>query len=138
MTENRAVSSMRQHWTDDAVTKVMVPVTSLDRSIERFGAPSYCKIDVEGWEFEVLRGLTQRIPLVSIEYHLTDREVEVVRQCLERLQEFGDLRINITTAEVLAFTQPEWLSAEQFLRIFPSKFLGDFQYRYGDIFVRTL
>ena len=35
---------------------VDVPVTTLDRLIDRFGEPAYCKIDVEGSEAAVLAG----------------------------------------------------------------------------------
>ena len=41
-----------------------VEVTTLDRLIEIYGFPKYCKIDVEGFEFEVIRGLSKPIPFL--------------------------------------------------------------------------
>jgi FkbM family methyltransferase len=35
---------------------VTVPVTTLDELIAKYGVPAFCKIDVEGFELEVLRG----------------------------------------------------------------------------------
>jgi FkbM family methyltransferase len=132
-----ATSSFFQDWSEGSTT-IKVPMTTLDQAITKFGIPSYCKIDVEGWEFEVLKGLTQRIPLISIEYHLGQREVDIVIDCLSYLSRFGELLINITTAENLEFALPEWVTLEQFLELFPSNFQGRYEYRYGDIFIRTL
>jgi hypothetical protein len=132
-----ATSSLFQDWSEGSKT-IKLPMTTLDQAITKFGIPSYCKIDVEGWEFEVLKGLTQPIPLISIEYHLGQRDIDIVIECLSYLSRFGELLINITTAENLAFSLPEWVTLEQFLELFPSNFQGNYEYRYGDIFVRTL
>ncbi len=51
-----------------ATTKV--PVDTLENLITRHGAPVYIKIDVEGHELEVIKGLRTRIPFLSVEYHL--------------------------------------------------------------------
>ncbi len=40
-------------------TAISVPVTTLDQLITRYGRPTFCKIDVEGFELEVLQGLSQ-------------------------------------------------------------------------------
>lgn len=83
-----------------------------------------------------MRGLTQPIPLISIEYHLGEREIDIVRDCLAYLSQFGAMQINITTAETLVFTLQEWVSLEKFLELFPEAFRGNYEYRYGDIFIR--
>lgn len=62
---------------------VEAPVTTLDLLIERFGTPSYIKIDVEGFEIEVLRGLSKPVPLASIECNLPEFKTETIA-CLER------------------------------------------------------
>jgi FkbM family methyltransferase len=134
--ETSALSSFFQDWSD-STTKLRVSVTTLDRAIAEFGKPNYCKIDVEGWELEVLKGLTQPIPLISIEYHLGEREVNIVRDCLAYLSQFGELQINITTAETLVFSLQEWVSLEKFLELFPDTFRDRYEYRYGDIFICT-
>jgi hypothetical protein len=45
---------------------------------------------------------------------------------------------SIPTAEDLEFSLPEWVTLEKFLELFPSNFQGRYEYRYGDIFIRTL
>ena len=45
-----------------------VDVTTLDCLIERFGLPAFCKIDVEGSQLEVLRGLSRALRVIAFEY----------------------------------------------------------------------
>ena len=46
-----------------------VQVLTLDTLIAEHGAPSFCKIDVEGYELEVLKGLSPALKLISIEFN---------------------------------------------------------------------
>jgi FkbM family methyltransferase len=59
-----------------------VPVTTLDLLIEKYGLPVFCKIDVEGYELEVLRGLTRPIRTVSFEHIPATREMAL--GCIRR------------------------------------------------------
>ena len=45
-----------------------VKLTTLDHLIARYGLPRFMKIDVEGYELEVLKGLTQPVEALSIEF----------------------------------------------------------------------
>ena len=47
---------------------VPVPVTTLDALIERYGTPAFVKIDVEGNELAVLRGLSKPVQALCFEY----------------------------------------------------------------------
>ena len=131
-------SSLDRDWKGQAVATYHVPVVTLDAAIKTFGKPYYCKIDVEGWELEVLSGLTEAIPLVSIEFHLTDRYVAKTLSCLERLSALGSGQVNLCPAESSIFHLPEWMPMDEFRRWFP----GDLKQSlpgnlYGDIFVRN-
>lgn len=62
-------------------TQRQVETTTLDALIARHGAPRYIKIDVEGHEVHVLRGLTRPVPLVSFEANLPEFMPET-RECI--------------------------------------------------------
>jgi FkbM family methyltransferase len=127
-----------QSWQGKLVDTLNVPVLTLDMAIEKFGRPFYCKIDVEGWEFEVLTGLSQCIPLLSFEFHLTDKDMDKTKACLKKLSTFGSNLVNVTPAEKLTFHFPEWLSLENFCKEFPGNLSSLPGEKYGDIFVKNL
>ncbi|CAM4047654.1 MULTISPECIES: FkbM family methyltransferase [Flavobacterium] len=45
-----------------------VEVKSFNHLIETYGLPKYCKIDVEGYEFEILSNLNYQIPIIEFEF----------------------------------------------------------------------
>ena len=90
------------HWTE----MVEVPATTLDALISRHGVPRFCKIDVEGYEADVLRGLSQPIPALSFEY--VPAAVDVARCAAGLLAELGRYRFNLTIGERRRLMWPEW------------------------------
>lgn len=134
--EYHGQSSLSEHWPGTTIASYRVPVTTLDAAIHRFGCPAYCKIDVEGWELEVLKGLSQPLDLVSFEFHLNEQNLARAVACLERLRQLGTYRVNITPAESSALHFEQWIPMDRFLEWFP----GDLDQTlpgapYGDIFV---
>ena len=130
-------SSLAQDWMGKTIASFQVPVVTLDSAIACFGIPAYCKIDVEGWELEVLKGLTQPLPLISFEFHLNVQGIKSAVSCLESLTRFGPGLVNITPAEGAEFHFQEWMPLAQFLEWFP----GDLKQTlpgnpYGDNFVK--
>jgi FkbM family methyltransferase len=124
---------------DGFVGAMYVPVTTLDEAIRVFGIPDYCKIDVEGWEHEALRGLSSPIPLLSFEFHINDEITPRTIECLRLLSRFGPAEVNVTPAESSRFHLPEWTPLERFLDWYP----GDLEatlplYPVGDIYVRLI
>ena len=53
-----------------------------DNMISRYGSPEFTKIDVEGYEFEVLNGLSQPIKTISFEF--TSEEKKQAFACPRR------------------------------------------------------
>ena len=96
----------RERWD----TTVRVPVTTLDALIARFGEPAFVKIDVEGFEEQVLAGLRRPLPSLSFEY--IPAAWESALACLERLQMLGSYRFNISPGEAEGFVLADWADAE--------------------------
>ena len=135
--ESHAQSGLLEGWGGEVVATYHVPVLTLDLAIEAFGTPDYCKIDVEGWELEVLKGLTRPLPLVSLEYHLEDEDIEKTLACLRRLAEHATSELNLTAAEGYRFHFDEWLPLPRFLEVFPGTLRETLPApHYGDIFIR--
>lgn len=84
-----------------------VQLMTLDELIVRHGRPILCKIDVEGYEAEVLQGLSEALPLISFEY--IPAAIDVARACLARLDELGAYEFNWFSGESHRWTSPKWL-----------------------------
>lgn len=74
-------------------TGTTVPITTLDTLIQQHGIPSFCKIDVEGFEPQVIKGLSQTIPALSFEFH--GELLEDVHFCVDYLDTLGMTRFNV-------------------------------------------
>ncbi|MEM6884730.1 MAG: FkbM family methyltransferase [Verrucomicrobiota bacterium] len=132
-------ASVFEDWSsDETKNQIDVPMTTLREAIAAHGAPTYCKVDVEGFEVAVFEGLDQLIPYVSFEYHMNEKGLVKVMDCLEVLSRFGSLELNLISAERNQLIWPEWKSIDEFNKKFPDAFRGNRDFRYGDIFVRTL
>ncbi len=109
------------------------PLITLDHLIGVYGAPDFIKIDVEGYELEVLRGLSQPVPALSFEYHT--ETLDKAAACLEQLGTLSALRANFSRGESLAWAQSDWLSPAQLLVQLHVEADRD-RLQYGDIYVR--
>ncbi|MGM0661093.1 MAG: FkbM family methyltransferase [Pseudomonadota bacterium] len=83
-----------------------VRMVTLDGLIARFGLPRYVKIDVEGYEAEVLAGLSQPVAILSVEF--LPGFPQLTHAVIDRLAELGDYRFNPVQGETGGFLWPEW------------------------------
>ncbi len=127
-------ASLLPNWQGGPEIGVLrVPVTTLDREIKTFGTPIFCKIDVEGFEAEVLRGLSSPIRTLSFEYHCDENGVAKVRECLGLLARLANYEVNLIGQEDDNWLLPTWVPIAEFIDIFPKCAAPNF---WGDIFVR--
>jgi FkbM family methyltransferase len=108
------VSADLSFATVDWDERVRVPMRSLDSLIAEFGVPALCKIDVEGYEHEVLLGLSQ--PIRTLSYEFVPAALERAWPCLEQLEALGYREFNFIKGEYPRFTSSNWLSAVELRR----------------------
>jgi FkbM family methyltransferase len=89
---------------------VEVSVTTLDALIERYGVPRFCKIDVEGYEAEVLAGLSEPVPGLSVEFVSGGLEVAVA--CVRLIEALGSYEFNAIRGERRSFMFDGWQTGE--------------------------
>ena len=97
----------RVRWT----RKIEVPVGTLDQLIERHGVPAFIKIDVEGYEAEVIAGLTTPVRALSFEYLASARGVAIA--CIERLATLGTYSYRWSAGESHRLVEGHWLDARE-------------------------
>jgi len=97
------------HWR----TTEKIKVTTLENLINRFGTPVFCKIDVEGYESEVLKGLKSPVKYIAFEFNrpLIDDTIK----CIKELETVGNCYFNLLKYEKMKLILKDWLSAEEFL-----------------------
>lgn len=127
-------STLSGDWLERAPTAdrwqgatVPTDVTTLDRLIEKHGAPHFVKIDVEAYEAEVLSGLSSTVPALSFEYQAA--YLEVAERCLDLLGDEYEYSLTKYEEPVL---KTDWLDRASVL----AELRGLHGDAYGDAFAR--
>lgn len=139
--QTNTISTMSNTWVDEGPfskeakwTKTeAVPLTTLDNLILIYGTPQYCKIDVEDYELQVLKGLSQPIEFISFEFHKLF--FKKARECMNQLLTIGDATFNFMLWESMQFLFQKWMTSEELCRklIEKSHSIDDF---WGDIYAK--
>ncbi|HEV8306795.1 MAG TPA: FkbM family methyltransferase [Methylomirabilota bacterium] len=109
-----------------------VKVRPLEALIGQYGLPGFCKIDVEGFEPEVFRGL--RTPLPCVAFEANRPFLEDTRTCIDLLNRRGSYAFNFMKYEHMKLELAEWMRGPAFLErldaVIPAEVLT------GEVFAR--
>jgi FkbM family methyltransferase len=95
--------------------EIRVPTKTLDQLITMHGLPKWLKIDVEGYELNVLKGLTQPVPFISFEY--TPELLTETAACIERIHQISShYHYNYCLGEDLEFVLPGHVNYSTFVQ----------------------
>ena len=94
--------------------EIEVPVTTLDALIATHGRPAFIKIDVEGFEADVLAGLSHAVPALSFEFTTIQRDVAYA--CLDRIAALGNYGFDIALGESQDLHFGRWITADDMRR----------------------
>ena len=138
------LSSMSEKWVNNArISKrwwackwdktVIVKITTLDKLVEKYGKPVFCKIDVEGFELQVLRGLSQPIGTISFEF--TPELINSIIYCIKHLVKIGYGEFNYSVEESMRWGLSSWITSGEIRRILTSL---SYKNICGDVYARPI
>jgi FkbM family methyltransferase len=111
-----------------------IQLVTLDSLIEKYGIPHFCKLDVEGYEPEVLKGLSNPINYISLEFvpELKNKSFE----CIDLLLNIGKYVFNYSEGESGTFEFSEWTDKESIITYLRGK--NDFKISFGDLYAKLI
>lgn len=112
--------------------KEKVIVKTLDTLIESFGCPKFCKIDVEGYEAEILQNLHYKIPIIEFEF-----TGGFITETISIINHFKgeNVTFNFILNEQLHWKGRRWIAADQMIKTIESL---PIERLHGNIFVKTV
>lgn len=138
------ISSLSKEWIDSVKKSGRFPtaqwrksnivkVTTLDRLIEEYGIPDFVKIDVEGFEYQVIQGLSKPIKTLSFEFTIENHEAML--NVLSHLASIGKIKCNFSIGESLSLLFKKWELFEDIYQIIlATNYEG--KLLWGDIYVK--
>jgi FkbM family methyltransferase len=108
----------------DFAQQKTVATTTIQELISAYGMPRFIKIDVEGYELKVIRGLRCPVPCLSFEVNLPEFRSEGL-QCVGILGSLsGAGRFNYAIDCKAGLALEDWLSADEFLGVLAQRTEG--------------
>ena len=143
LTSASILASMNQNWIDAVKAErfkkfnwhkvIKVPTTSIDKLVIMHGTPKFIKIDVAGYELNVLKGLHHRIKTVSFKFI---PESNIALSCIERMVYLSpEYRFNYSLLENNELTLDKWVEPTQIISILESYKTSKI---FGDIYAKLI
>jgi len=119
------------NWNNERV----INIDTLDNMISKYGKPSFIKIDVEGYELNVLKGLSTPIDFISIEFN--PELCDVTLDCINYIDNLnGKSLYNYGYRNEPEFKYDEWVSKDEIINYLKS--VNDFKFEFGDVYCKKI
>lgn len=133
----KTISTFKPEWKEGRFREfrwseqIEVPVITLDEAIDRYGVPDFMKIDVEGFEEQVLRGLSR--PAGQLSFEFVKEFAESTGRCLDLLSALGYQEFSCALGSQTELVFDDWVSAAEMLTFITQ---SDDDLLQGDIYAR--
>jgi FkbM family methyltransferase len=122
LNESETLSSMSKEWMHKVGEsgrfheykwkgEQTIDIVTLDSLIEKYGRPIFCKIDVEGFEYKVLKGLS--IPIKYMSFEFASESLETSISCIRHLLKIGKYVFNYSKGENMCLELTKWISSSE-------------------------
>jgi FkbM family methyltransferase len=81
------LTNEKSRFFNQTFSETISPVISMDELIKNYGIPDLIKIDVEGGEFNCVKSLTSKVPMICFEW--ASELNEVTFNCIDYLKSIG-------------------------------------------------
>ena len=134
------ISTMSEEWKSNSrfsnnykwdKTQI-VETVSFDNLIEEYGMPAFVKIDVEGYELNVIKGLTKPVQAMSLEF--TQEKFNNTVECIELMSKISTYKFNVSLGESMLLENNVWLTKDEFYDYMKNLFSGG-TLLWGDIYL---
>ncbi|OQX28742.1 MAG: hypothetical protein B0D92_07345 [Spirochaeta sp. LUC14_002_19_P3] len=106
-----------------------IAVHTLNDMISRYGMPAFIKIDAEGHEPAILKGLSA--PVKAVSFELLGQQRHRAIACIDRLETLGTYRFNYSPGETMRLSLSHFVRADEMKAIVNSYSSGQ---RSADIY----
>lgn len=146
ISDNTVLSTFSEEWIEktkderfkgnDWQKTQTIEMTTFDELIRKYGKPKFAKIDVEGYEKNVLSGLTQDIDYISLEYAVPE-QTKSLQECLDILEGINkNAKCNYCVGESMQWALTSWIGVEEMKELMETPaFIAT---EFGDIYVSNV
>ena len=116
------------------IDRKWIEIKTLDLLIQKYGIPKFCKIDVETYEYEVLKGLSSNIEFISFEFMLPE-SVGILKNCINYILQLNpDAEFNYCIGDNIKLELDYWMGSDRM-----DDFLNEIIFNtpsWGDIYIK--
>lgn len=120
ISKNDIISTFNKKWKTGRFSngswdsEQKVDMITLEYLIKQYGVPKFCKIDVEGYEYEVIKGLKSKIKIICFEF--SEEFFDDALKIIHYLLIIGYKKFNFVNGDNPFFANNNWLEKNDFVK----------------------